>query len=210
MTSSLFANLSAISKQKWKKLDEAAGQRLAATGIGVAFAASLGTLVCPASGALAAQTVQVDVVNPASNPALTSSVDDPARTSYEASLGCSPTQQNFVCEYNFPLVPAGFRLVVQHISGNLLFRGTPLFVEAILAGNETGGSSAFFAPFVVSDSIFDQSVLQYFEAGSHPDVVIFAAGNVPFDLTGKANPVTLSGYLLKCDAAATPCAPIAP
>src|SRR5262249_795318 len=62
-TSSLFANLSAISKQKWKKLDEAAGQRLAATGIGVAFAASLGTLVCPASGALAAQTVQVDVVN---------------------------------------------------------------------------------------------------------------------------------------------------
>ena len=86
MNSSVFASPSEIPGQKQKKLHQVAGQRLAATGVAAAFAASLATLACPVGGALAASsTVQVDVVNPAANPALTSSVDDPGRIAFESN-----------------------------------------------------------------------------------------------------------------------------
>jgi hypothetical protein len=208
MTGSAFRNPSEISRQKRKNLEEAAGQRLMATGIAAAFAASVAILVCPVGGALAAPAAaQVEVVNPATNPAPTSSVDDPGRTAYEARLNCSPIFQNFGCVYNFAAVPAGSRLVVQHISAGLFFSGSPTFVQVGISGSANSGFSGFLAPIAGIRSFFDQSVLQYFEAGSQPSV--FIESDKVFNLISNAQPVTLTGYLLKCSAA-TPCAPIAP
>ena len=66
MNISVFANPSEISGQRPERLRQAAGQRLAATGIAAGFAASLAILVCSVGDALAAApTVQVDVANPA-------------------------------------------------------------------------------------------------------------------------------------------------
>ena len=127
----MFANPGKISGQRQKKLDEAAGQRMAATGIAATVAASLATLVCPVGGAVAAPpTVQVDVANPATNPALTSSVDDPGRTAYESNVNCSPVSGGISCQANFSAVPQGQRLVIQHISGGLLFVNDPRLVLA--------------------------------------------------------------------------------
>jgi len=103
---------------------------LAATGIVAAFAASLAILVCPVGGAFAAPpTVQVEVANPATNPALTSSVDDPGRIAYESNVNCSVFGGVF-CTATFAAVPQGQRLVIQHISGGLLFVNDPRLVLA--------------------------------------------------------------------------------
>ena len=84
---SVFTNPDELPGQNRKKLDETAGQRLAATGIAAAFAASVAMLGSPVGGALAAAT-QVDVVNPATSPALTRSVDDPGRIAYQSTATC--------------------------------------------------------------------------------------------------------------------------
>jgi len=205
----VLANPDESSGQNRKKLDEAAGLRLAATGIAAAFAASLAILVCPVGGAFAASaTAQVDVANPATNPALTSSVDDPGRTAYEGTVNCVLVN-NIVCKANFAAVPQGHRLVVQHISAQLEFATDPLLVDVATQGSPNQGSSSFFVPSLANSSIsrFDQAVIQYFEGGSTPVVVINGIGSVLAANAPQA--VTLTGYLLTCNAA-TPCAPIAP
>ena len=210
MYSPVLANPGESSGQNRKKLDEAAGQRLAATGIAAAFAASLAILVCPIGGAFAAtSTVQVDVINPAANPALTSSVDDPGRTAYESNVNCSPVSGGISCQANFSAVPQGQRLVIQHISGGLAFDSDPKLVQVSTKGSPNQGISAFFVSSLVStsNSLFDQAVLQYFEGGSTPVVEI--TGLAASFLANFPQDVTLTGYLLKCSAA-TPCAPIAP
>jgi hypothetical protein len=210
MNSSAFANPSEISRQKRKKLHQAPGERLAATVIAAAFASSLAILVCPAGGALAASpTVQVDVVNPATNPALTSSVDDPGRTAYESNVNCSPVSGGISCQANFAAVPRGQRLVIQHISGGLAFDSDPKLVQVFIKGSPNQGISAFFvsSPVSTSNSLFDQAVLQYFDGGSTPVVEI--TGLAASFLATFPEDVTLTGYLLKCNAA-TPCASIAP
>jgi hypothetical protein len=207
---SVFMDPGEISGQRQKKLDEAAGRPMVATGIAAAFAAGLAILVSPVSGAFAAApTVQVDVINPATNPALTSSVDDPGRTAYESNVNCSPVSGGISCQANFSPVPQGHRLVIQHISGGLAFDSDPKLVQVSTKGSPNQGISAFFVPSLVStsNSLFDQVVLQYFEGGSTPVVEI--TGLAASFLANFPQDVTMAGYMLKCNAA-TPCAPIAP
>ena len=210
MHSSVLASPSEISGQKRKKWDKAAGQRMAATEIAAAaFAASLAILVSAVGPALAAPPTnhnEVDVVNPATNPALTSSVDDPGRKAYESSVSC--VDLGIACEAKFPTVPQGHRLVIQHISAGLLFVGVPQVVEVVSVGSPNQGFSGFFVPpsANLDNILFDQAVLQYFEEGSTPAVQITGVG-VRFQ--EGTQPVAMTGYLLTCNAA-TPCAPIAP
>jgi hypothetical protein len=204
MTSSLFANAGEISKQKRKKLDEATGQWLAATGIAAAFAASLAILAYPVGGALAAQTVQVEVANPRTNPAPTSSVDDPGRIAYQATVQCVPGQ-SLDCDFTFSAVPQGRRLIVQHVSGSAGFVSAPTATAVLLLGGANAALSAFNVPGGEANVLFDQAVLQYFDPGSVP--VLTVEGRVAFN-PNAAQIATLTGYLLDCNAA--PCAPIAP
>jgi hypothetical protein len=102
---SVLTNPDELPRQNRKKLDETAGQRLAATGIAAAFAASVAMLGCPVGGALAAAT-QVDVVNPATSPALTRSVDDPGRIAYQSTTTCvQDSAVKNTCFFDFPAVP---------------------------------------------------------------------------------------------------------
>jgi len=204
MHSSVFSNPSNISGQNRKKLNQAAGQRLAATGIAIAFAASLTALAAPVGGAVAATpTVQVDVANPATNPALTRNVDDPGRIAYQSTAECI-LDGNF-CGFDFPAVPKNHRLVVQHVSGDLPFAaGDGRGARVTLDGGANGALSSFIAPpSFLGHLLFDQPVLQYIDAGSAPSVSALA--DIILDSNSKA---TISGYLLDC--ATTPCAAIAP
>ena len=203
MYSPVLANPDESSGQNRKKLDEAAGQRLAATGIAAAFAASLAILGCPVGGAFAASaTAQVDVANPATNPALTRSVDDPGRIAYQSTAACVP---NFTtCSFDFPAVPQNHRLVVQHVSAALLVVVDARGAQVTLEGGANGAFSSFIAPpSFLRASLFDQPVLQYFDAGSTP--ILVAIADVMLTSVSSA---TISGYLLDC--AKTPCEPIAP
>jgi hypothetical protein len=74
----------------------------------------------------ATSPVPTTTTNPATNPALTSSVDDPGRVAY-ASTQSIPTTcagVSFCSTINFPAVPTGHRLVVQHVSGSVFIGGT--------------------------------------------------------------------------------------
>ena len=108
---------------------------MAATGIAATFAASLAILVSPVDSALAAPpATQVDVVNPATSPALTRSVDDPGRIAYQSTAAC--VLDTDACAFDFPAVPQNHRLVVQHVSGLLL--GNVTRALAILIGGANG------------------------------------------------------------------------
>ena len=187
--------------------------------------ASLTVLVAPFNNALSAGSAPVTVVNPdtspvpttvlnpATMPALTSSVDDPGRIAYQ-STGGAQCPNSPVCDFSFPSVPEGHRLVVQHISGSLQTNGAPVSIRiALTSGPHTNIS---FAPFAAStpaplfDSDFNEPVLLYFDAGN--------AGNVPEAsaiITGSTLAradnvfVTITGYILNCTVSVSPCTPIA-
>jgi hypothetical protein len=160
-------------------------------------------VVVPIGGALAAPpTVQVDVVNPATNPALTRSVDDPGRIAYQSKVACVRDQN--ACAFHFSAVPKNHRLVVQHVSVSLGFLADARGAQVTLEGGANGAFSSFFAPpsFLEGISV-DQPVLQYFDAGSLP--FVFTESDIN---PSSASTATISGYLLDC--ATTPCAAIAP
>jgi hypothetical protein len=199
---SVFTDSGEISGQRQKKLDEAAGRRMVATGIAAAFAAGLAILVSPVGGAVAAPpATQVDVVNPATSPALTRNVDDPGRIAYQSSTTC--VLDSTTCTFDFPPVPKNHRLVVQHVSVELLFGADARGAQISLGGGANGAVSSFIAPpSFLHSSLFNQSVLQYYDAGSAPFVFAFA------DISPSPDSLaTISGYLLDC--ATTPCAAIA-
>jgi hypothetical protein len=203
MHSSMLPISGEISRQNPKILDRAAGRRVPATGIAAALAASLAILGCPVGGAFAASpTVQVDVVNPATNPGLTRSVDDPGRIAYQSTASCVLASND--CSFDFPAVPKNHRLVVQHMSGFLLFDGSAKGALVLLEGGANNARSSIIAPpSFQTESSFDQPVLQYFDAGSAAHIGVFADAPLNSDSS-----TTISGYLLDC--ATTPCAAIAP
>ena len=91
-----------------------------AAGVAAALAVSLTALVVPIEGARAASpTSNVIVVNPATEPALTRTVDDPGRIAYQSTAACVLDANT--CAFHFSEVPKNHRLDVQHVSGRLAF-----------------------------------------------------------------------------------------
>jgi hypothetical protein len=147
--------------------------------------------------------IPVTVDNPASNPALTSSIDDPGRIPYQSTQ--SPSCTGSFCVISFPAVPSGHRLVVQYVSGFLLFLATPSVVAVQVGSGVSIGTaiSFFFAPISGVGSSFTQPVLVYIDAGQVPTVGVSAGSTTFFGETI----ISLTGYLLDCKT--SPCAPIA-
>jgi hypothetical protein len=184
------------------KSDESHRWWPAAAGVAAALVASLTAFAAPIDGARAAPpTSNVNVVNPAIEPALTRSVDEPGRIAYQSATTCAVGSD--FCNFVFPEVPKGHRLVVQHVSGQMVFASdTPGVQLGLTGGTNEGGASFLAPPSFRRNGLFDQPVLQYFDGGSIP--VLFASP----DATIQFGTATISGYLLNC--ATTPCQPIAP
>jgi hypothetical protein len=124
-------------------------------------------------------------------------IDDPGRIAYESQQTIGAGQNSFI----FPAVPAGHRLVIQHVSGLVDFQSNVSFVF-ISAGSPKGqGFSAFLAPVFTNATQFDQLVQLYVDAGDGPKV------NLNADQSVSTGILTLTGYLLDCTVA--PCAKIA-
>jgi hypothetical protein len=174
---------------------------------GVALSGLLLALLAPqAAHGLVAALVQV--ANTASAPAIASLIDDPGRVAFmqNASFSCFSAGS---CTYVSPsAVPAGHRVVIQHVSGALVFQSTPSWIlVTMLAQTENSITPAFFnvPPGPAGGLVyFDQPILFYFDAGQFPQVNIFA--NLPLNET-PITQLTLIGYELDCTSA--PCAAIA-
>jgi hypothetical protein len=177
--------------------------------IGFAVAGMIGA-ACGTGTAQAVVSTLVSVVNPNTSPVQTSSVDvtDPGRIAYQSTIDnvgmCSATFCNFI----FPFVPTGHRVVIQHISGQVFFAGTPPAPGTILAVSGGGVNAGFFLPLVGLDLVyFDQSVLFYVDSGNQLTLLIEAFNGALFNISAPHQTVTLTGYELDCTVAA--CAPIA-
>jgi hypothetical protein len=146
----------------------------------------------------------VRVLNTSSGPAIASLVDDPGRTPYVAFADA--TTGTNVCFFTFPAVPAGKRVVIQHVSGFLTLSAPPSVLEGTLLS--PGLTNIHFnvppSPTGTTTS-FDNPILYYVEGGQAPSANI-SAGAVLFN-PGSIQGVQLIGYELDCNAA--PCAPIA-
>jgi hypothetical protein len=148
----------------------------------------------------------VEVVNTAANPVIVSNINDPGRVPYLSELfGTTRANCSFgECLLNFPVVPSGHRLVVEHVS--MILQANTGAVPAQVFITNSATYMQFFA--TVQDKsntiVLDQPVLFYFDAGDEPQVGTSASVD-----TATAFPVnvTLAGYLLDCNSA--PCSPIA-
>ena len=143
--------------------------------------------------------VPTTVTNPNTSPVLNSSVDDPGRIPYESQLVTSSCGGSGNCTLTFPTVPAGHRVVVQHITGFDTFFGnnTPTFFYLIASVDNLSAVSSFFPPFQgILGYAFDQPVLFYVDSG-HTVAVIMSTDQV-FNGAGF---MTLKGYELDCTVA---------
>jgi hypothetical protein len=158
-------------------------------------------------------TPTVNISNTATQPVVTSAIDTPGRIAYQSQVSnstgsCSGTG---TCFLEFPSVPAGHRVVIQHISGIVSFSTTANAVWVQLNNGSGAPVSTFFTPLTpfTSFSAFDQSVQAYFDPAQFGGVIEVQLSIIGGTFPGAGSPetITLSGYELDCSA--TPCAPIA-
>jgi hypothetical protein len=149
------------------------------------------------------------VVNPNTSPVQTSSVNvtDPGRIAYQSQVDNSAICSGLSCAFTFPNVPAGHRVVVQHITGIISYNNIPAVIRVTgLYG--TTLVAAFYAPIQSADlfSQFDQPALFYIDSSQQAFFAITLDGGPMFS-QGLPQTLTLTGYELDCTVAA--CAPIA-
>jgi hypothetical protein len=124
---------------------------------------------------------------------LTQDRDSRARNFYQAVLACQNVTNP--CQIVFPAVPAGKRLIIEHVStlSTMPAAGT-------LADVELRGAAVFqFLPVVAAPGNFggqfqyttNDVVLAAYEAGQQPNVDAFAATASPFTVLAS-----ISGYMI--------------
>jgi len=156
----------------------------------------------------------VEIVNSATSPVPTSSVNrtGTGRIAYQATVTMTGSCLVMsVCQYAFPAVPAGHRLVVQQISGAATFSEVPsenIWVTAQSAALfGTNSFLNFYEPASNSDLAFLQPALFYLDASESVTITVEdRSGHATF-LGSSPNYVSLTGYELDCTVAA--CAAIA-
>lgn len=160
-----------------------------------------------------ANTPNVNITNLSSQPVLNSSIDDPGRIPFQQQIALNNGEcsGNATCLFTFRSVPAGQRLVIQHISGAVSYSGTPFSITVSLFTPNSGVPlSQFFAPLVVtgtgtSFTAFDQPVLAYIDPPSVSGQFFGIRVDLgPGRVTSGQQLMTISGYMLDCTAA--PCA----
>jgi hypothetical protein len=141
--------------------------------------------------------------------ALTATAQKPTLVRNDAEPGRTPYQQTFFilqnasncdsaqdCRINLPAVPAGFRLVINHVS--VMFHMAPggTGAYATLQTNSFGpGTVAFLtaSPINATTYLISTPMTYFVEPGETPVIVV--QGN-DVDRTGYGAEATVSGYLV--------------
>ncbi len=139
----------------------------------------------------------VQVVNTASNPVMTRSVDEPARVPYFVSGGASCPFLN-LCQITGSVVPAGMRLRVTRISGVVAgYSGAPTFAalsvddwsNPVVMVQLSQVNGAFFG----NATPFNQEVDFYVDEGHSP--VLQVGNGDPYYASKKT--LTITGYMVQ-------------
>jgi hypothetical protein len=162
-------------------------QRLAAISLAVLFSTVFAAAQAPATPAQ--QTVNID---------------EPGRIPYYSVV--SATCNGTVCTGTFNAIPAGHRLVIQHVAGDMSTQDPTSDTTRVLISfsNKFQFNSFPVSPFVsgVFLGAFDQPTPFYIDAGQTPIVQVHS-GTLQMD---TFDPI-LIGYELDCTK--VPCAPLA-
>jgi hypothetical protein len=145
--------------------------------------------------------------------AFVQNVDEPGRNPYASTVFFANGFEfpaggvcgNAQCELHFQAVPAGKRLVVTNIIGNV-YVDTPGVISPPLLfplGNSAQGTTLFFPAGLMAGTYQGSNMLAissevkaYFEAGATPAISIIAIGNIsPLGNRGSTA-ITISGYLV--------------
>ena len=163
----------------------------------------LGTLLSPKRGE-AQYSSPVRVMNTSAAPALNSTIDDHGRIPFVS--GFSNSCAGTLCSYTYAAVPVGHRVVIEHISGALIYNTAPTQVIGFVRDSQNTTAQMQFnvTPLNGTVAYFDQPVLYYVDGGHNP--LIQFTSNTNFNPAAGQN-LTLVGYELDCNAA--PCAAIA-
>jgi hypothetical protein len=165
-------------------------------------------------------TVNVNSLPPVSLASTTAlslhNLDDRGRNPYQAVVDMTgkcpgttgPPEPE--CFFNFPRVPVGHRLVVQHVSGVIQITGLPPLISVgFVVPGLSPSSVSFLIPFVNLNGIvlseFDQQVLVFYEQNLAPSVVV-TPGSGTFVSPNNIQLIALTGYLVDCTVAS--CEPI--
>jgi hypothetical protein len=189
------------------------GKRLL-VGFGAILAAALLLVLAAPKSVHALVATLVQVANTTANPAVTLDADKATRIPYQSSaqgmddftgLSCDGVDVN--CDFSgLTVPPAGYRLVMEHISANLNVRsGNPAPGGVIYSAATTLRGATFFSGSYLGSSnqvaIINQPIQRYVNAGDFFPLYIIA------DYNGKLpHTVTVTGYLENC--AVTGCPPI--
>jgi hypothetical protein len=140
--------------------------------------------------------------------ALVSNVDDPGRIPYQVNKVCIPSGVDSICIADLPQVLPGKRLVITHVSGELVENlpgGTLIEVTVVSRRGSVYLPVTFMGSSYHNVFVFDQPELIFCDGGD----------NLNLRLEMGANPdrfssitFTLSGYMLDCSTG--PCAAIQP
>jgi hypothetical protein len=158
-----------------------------------------------------ANSPSVTIANGAAQPLLAVNLSDQGRAPYQFTtlLPVSACQGQTQCMLTSPTVPAGHRLVVTRISGDVQFDADPTKVTVSI---EDPLTDAFLAGIQIAQpslgtNQFNADVLFYVDAGHSFRFNALSLFGVPFS-TFLQQTFVASGYLVDCNVA--PCGAIAP
>jgi hypothetical protein len=149
----------------------------------------------------------------------------PGQIAYQSTLNMTGVCTGTLCTFTFPTVPAGHRVVIEHIAGLVSYSSSsPSTTYSILIASTaniaatplTIAPTDAFTTFTFSTPAdtttgaqFDQSVKLYVAAGKSLNVYVQPPGGLTFSASGVDYQIlTLTGYDITCDTT-TPCTPIA-
>jgi len=145
--------------------------------------------------------------------AFVESVDEPGRNPYASTVffangfefpsggTCGSNQ----CELHFQAVPAGKRLVVTNVIGNV-YVDTPGVIAPVLLfplGDATKGTTMMLPAGLMAGTYFGSNMIgisaevhAYFEPGATPAIAITPIGSISVLGSRGSTAITLSGYLV--------------
>ena len=128
--------------------------------------------------------------------ALVQNRDELARNFYSSQLACTTNTSGF-CVIDYPAVPAGKRLIIQHVSSiqTMPAQNTITSIDLRVKGGAIG---AFMSPVPApADSAgaayysSNENVLVGFDAGQQPEFIVFTTSSANFTTVA-----TISGYMI--------------
>jgi hypothetical protein len=132
----------------------------------------------------------------AQRPALVQDRDSKARNFYEKTDSCHITAD--ACTVSFPAVPAGKRLVIEHVSAvTTMLPATAGFLNLLTLANTATGVFQFLpftrTPGTLSFAYFvtNEVVQTTFDAGQAPSVTMNASASPTISMSA-----TISGYMI--------------